>query len=350
MNNFDDLFELLKIPSPSYSEDEVSEYLKNRLESFNFKVFEDAFGNLIAKRGFEESLPTILLSMHMDTVENAVEAKPEVYNGYIRGDGNSALGLDDKVAIFALFEALNKVSSTLNLVININRCEEVGLMGSRNLDYSLLGKVDYAFILDATGKINTVIEQAPGKIINKAIFIGKKAHAGFEPEKGISAIMMASSAISKMKLLRIDEETTANIGSFKANGGTNVVCDRAEIVWEVRSRNKDKLNKIDENLKSVCLQSADEFAGKVLIEKINYYNPYKIDRDEKGVEFLKNRLNTQLNFTVTGGGSDCNNYREHGIMALVLAIGYNYPHSEKESIEISQLEKLIDLIVKLIKR
>ncbi len=44
---------------------------------------------------------------------------------------------------------------------------------------------------------------------------GKAAHAGVNPEDGISAIQVASRAISKMPLGRIDEETTANIGKFQ---------------------------------------------------------------------------------------------------------------------------------------
>ena len=54
---------------------------------------------------------------------------------------------------------------------------------------------------------------------------GKSAHAGVNPEDGISAIQVAAKAIAAMKLGRIDDETTANIGKFQGGSALNVVCD-----------------------------------------------------------------------------------------------------------------------------
>ena len=71
----------------------------------------------------------------------------------------------------------------------------------------------------------------------KATILGKTAHAGVAPEKGVSAITIAAKAISRMPLGRIDEETTANIGRFAGGQQTNIVCDHVEILAEARSLN-----------------------------------------------------------------------------------------------------------------
>ncbi|MFQ8777011.1 MAG: peptidase dimerization domain-containing protein [Roseburia sp.] len=81
----------------------------------------------------------------------------------------------------------------------------------------------------------------PGQIKIFATIIGKSSHA-VAPEEGISAIQVAAKGIAKMNLLRIDEETTCNIGTLKAEHATNIVPEKAEFVAEVRSRNLDKLN------------------------------------------------------------------------------------------------------------
>ena len=54
--------------------------------------------------------------------------------------------------------------------------------------------------------------------------------------------MVASKAIENMKLLRIDEETTANIGIVKGGIATNIVMPELEIVAEARSLSEEKLD------------------------------------------------------------------------------------------------------------
>src|SRR5699024_3302727 len=88
--------------------------------------------------------------------------------------------------------------------------------------------------------------------------------AGVSPEKGVSAITVAAKSIAKMKLGRIDEETTANVGYFKGGkeGQTNVVCDYVEIVAEARSLKKEKLIKITNEMRESFEQTASKFGGQ----------------------------------------------------------------------------------------
>ena len=53
--------------------------------------------------------------------------------------------------------------------------------------------------------------------------------------------MVASRAIENMNLLRIDEETTANIGIVKGGEATNIVMPELEIIAEARSLDEQKL-------------------------------------------------------------------------------------------------------------
>ena len=69
---------------------------------------------------------------------------------------------------------------------------------------------------------------APTQAKITIVIHGKSAHAGVNPEDGISAIQVAGKAIARMSLGRIDHETTANIGKFEGGGATNIVCDYRE--------------------------------------------------------------------------------------------------------------------------
>lgn len=54
----------------------------------------------------------------------------------------------------------------------------------------------------------------------KAVIYGRTAYAGLSPERGVSAIQIAARAIERMKLLRIDAETTANIHTISGGAAT----------------------------------------------------------------------------------------------------------------------------------
>src|SRR5699024_12504313 len=92
-----------------------------------------------------------------------------------------------------------------------------------------------------TRRSSDLIIAAPTQAKLNVIMKGKTAHAGLAPEKGISAITLASKAISKMSLGRIDQETTANIGSFQGGKQTKIGRAHVEIEAEVRSLVPEKM-------------------------------------------------------------------------------------------------------------
>ena len=59
-----------------------------------------------------------------------------------------------------------------------------------------------------------------------AEFEGLEAHAGIEPEAGRSAVLAACAAVAAMRLGRLDEETTANVGTIRGGTAMNVVAGR----------------------------------------------------------------------------------------------------------------------------
>ncbi len=76
-------------------------------------------GNLICTLKGTKDADTIYFTSHMDTVVPGKGVKPIVEDGYVKSDGTTILGADDKTGLAAMFEAIKvlkeKTSSTAPL-------------------------------------------------------------------------------------------------------------------------------------------------------------------------------------------------------------------------------------------
>ncbi len=182
--------------------------------------------------------------------------------------------------------------------------------------------------------------------------IGKTAHAGVAPEKGISAITLASKAIAKMNLGRLDEETTANIGRFEGGKATNIVCDEVHILAEARSIKEEKLHAQTQHMKETFETVAEENGGRAEVEVKVMYPGFSVTEADQVVqiamEAVKN-IGREPNLGVSGGGSDANIISGFGIPTVNLSVGYEEIHTTNERMPIEELEKLADLLVEVVK-
>ena len=206
--------DLVQIDSPSDEEEEVAQDLTRRLSELGFEVLRDAHGNLIAR---EEGENPLLLSAHMDTVEPGRGIKPRVEGDRIVSDGTTILGGDAKAGVAAILEGLESaIEDDLprrNIQLAFTRGEEIGLVGARNMDYSMITSNE-AVVFDGNGPVNKLTASSPTYVSFEVKVIGRSAHAGVEPEKGLSAIKIAAEIISELPQGRLDEETTFNVGTI----------------------------------------------------------------------------------------------------------------------------------------
>ena len=119
----------------------------------------------------------------------------------------------------------------------------------------------------------------PARIRWRSRCIGKKAHAGSEPEKGINAIVVAGAAIAAMPLGRIDFETTANIGIIQGGVATNIVPDEVYIKGEARSRDNVKLAAQTAAMAAAFQDAAERYGAHIDLKIKRAYSTFKLADD-----------------------------------------------------------------------
>lgn len=347
--------ELLAINSPSKKERKVRNYIVKHLRPLADKLRRDDAGkgfggncgNVVALfRGGNRGAPTVVLVAHMDTVTETGKLKIVNKKGVIRSDGTTILGADDKAGIAVMLELAHKLGKpslrkTLGDVeMLFSPAEEIGLFGVTHLDYSLItGKI--AYVLDSSDPVGFVTNSSPSSARIKVRVHGKTAHAGVEPEKGINAIVLASKAIARMRLGRLDDETTANIGVVSGGKATNIVPELATAEGECRSFSEAKLDRQIRHMEKCFVNAAKKGGGKVEVEVKKAFVTYNIDEKEPIMRAAKSaagQLGIKYKAVRSGGGSDANVLNRQGITSVVLGLGYKAPHTEKERIPINRLE------------
>lgn len=343
--------EIVALPCHGLQERPVFDLLKGKLETMGFTVEEDNAGELLggncgnlwaflpASEGCEKA-PCVLLSAHMDGVEPCGGTTVVQKDGVLYSDGTTILGGDDKSGVEAILEGIRLLleEGTAHGAIQIlfTICEEGGVNGSRCMDKSKL-RADVGYALDGEGAPGEIVIGAPGQKKYKIDIIGKTAHGGLEPEKGINSIMIAAKALADVQRYgRIDEETTCNIGIIGGGKATNIVPDLVTIEGDARSRNKEKLEAICSEIVDTIVNSAQKYGARAEAAVEHKYSSFSVAEDSEVVRLAKASC-AEHGFipaiTVTGGGSDANFFNAYGLPSVILGTGMSNVHTVDEFIK-----------------
>lgn len=353
---------LVSIDSPSYSEKEMGEYVKKRLISLGFSVFEDDSGKFFNGNcgniyGFKEGhvlLEPLLFCAHMDTVEPCNEKVAVIgTDGIIRSSGKTILGADDCSGIAAILEALQTIKdeniSHRPIEVLFTIAEEVYCKGVKKFDFSKI-KSKEAYILDLSGTVGAAAFKAPTILSFTITINGKSSHAGFAPENGIHSILAAANSISSIKMGRIDEETTVNIGIIEGGIATNIVPSQCIVRGEIRSYSHKKALDVSEDIKQNFINSTKKIGAEIDFNVEINCEAYENSLDHpviKRFEKASNELKLPTNLVETFGGSDNNILNKQGIHGLVIANAMNQCHSCDEYTTINELCNIAELTISL---
>ncbi|MHB8573931.1 MAG: M20/M25/M40 family metallo-hydrolase [Dehalococcoidia bacterium] len=335
--------ELVKIDSPSGQEAAMAERLIAILHELGADAERDAHGNVIASlTGHGEPL---LLSAHMDTVQPGEGIRPIVDGDTIRTDGTTVLGGDPKAGVSAIIEALRSLREDgvphRAVEVAFSRGEEVGLIGARNMDMERI-RARQALVFDGEGSVANITSEAPSHLTLDLHVTGRAAHAGVEPERGISALRIAAEFITAYPQGRHDEETTGNVGMMQGGSARNAVPEEAHVLAELRSRDPRKLqalrDRVDASVRA--LQQKYPEAKVELIEQ-DAYGGYKLGPGDPVLALATaalRQIGLKPRLLASGGGTDANVFTTKGIAGVVVGLGGEHFHTKQETLSIGNME------------
>ncbi|HMK93332.1 MAG TPA: M20/M25/M40 family metallo-hydrolase [Thermoleophilia bacterium] len=360
-----DLFvRLVEIPSPSGHERAVADFILAWLRQAGLEPTEDdtaratgaGSGNIVVRVPAAETPPgepgpaaPIVVGAHIDTVAVDGPIAAVVEDGVVRSATDTILGGDNKVAVTALLAVLRDLAQSppeVPVVAVLSASEEIGLKGAKALDVDGLG-ARAGFVFDASGPIGEVITRGPAQKTITAEFHGIAAHAGMTPESGRSAIAAASHAITSMRLGRIDELTTANIGLIEGGTANNIVPERCRIVGEARSHDPARLaSQVTHMIDAV--QLAAGVAGiDVETSVVDEYQAFALADDALPVRVAAQALRAlgvDPRFGPSGGGSDANVFNVRGLPSVNLSVGMEKVHTPDEYLPVARLDEAYRLL------
>ena len=360
-----DLFlELAAIPSPPGGERRVADAVLEALGELGLEADEDgagariggSAGNLLCR--IEPSNGAagtpIFLCAHLDTVPPEGPIEPVVEDGWVRNGAGTILGGDNKAAVAVIVEAAARIVREgrphAGIELLFTPKEEVGLLGAGAFDHTRL-HARAGYVYDQASPIGEIVLGAPTQRSLKVRFHGRPAHAGMAPEEGRSAIYAAAKAIADLRLGRIDEETTANVGLISGGTARNIVPEWCELEVELRSHDEVKLGDLLQETLDAIAFAAGVAECEVETQLEETYKGYRFRRDELPVRLAAQALERSgfaPRYALTGGGADANVFNERGLACVNLANGMIDIHTPDERIAVADLERMVDVTLALV--
>jgi tripeptide aminopeptidase len=369
-----DLFaELCAIPSPFGHERACADRVAAELRGLGLEVEEDGAGaevgagagNLLARMAGrnQPAAPdgarerSLLLCAHLDTVPHGnVAIEPVCEDGGWTNRHEAILGADNKAAVAVMLALAHRVAvegSPVGIELLFTVSEENALAGAKAFDVSRL-RSQFGYVMDHASPIGEIVVASPTYFRIEAEFHGKAAHAGIRPEDGRSAIEAAARAIAAMELGRLDDETTANVGTIEGGaGGTNVVADHCTVLAEARSISETRVEEVVaamvDHLHDAANTPRCECDLDVAVERLftGYRQPASAPQVLVAEEALRACGYTPTRI-LTGGGSDANAFEAAGFPCANLANGTERNHETTERVSVAALEGMLDVALALL--
>lgn len=299
--------------------------------------------------------PRVLLCAHLDTVPLLAPVEPVLVDGYWENANDGVLGADNKAALavmLALARHICREGSPVDVELLFTVCEETALAGARAFDASRLSS-DFGYVFDHASPIGEVVLDSPTHFRIEADFRGAAAHAGIRPEQGRSAILAAARAIAAMRLGRLDDETTVNVGTIAGGSAMNVVPERCSVVAEVRSLDEAHAETTVAEVVDRLHEAANlpECECDVDIAVQRTFSGFHLAATGPAVHVAEAALRScghEPVRIVSGGASDANALLADGVEVVNLANGTERNHEPGERVSVGALEGMLDVALALL--
>jgi glutamate carboxypeptidase len=353
--------QLVKQETPSNDKprlDAFADFLAQRLQDAGATVeilpAEKSGNHVRARFGPATGEKPALILCHYDTVwaVGSLETHPfRVEDGKAYGPG-----IFDMQASLMLSEYAARAVRDLSLqlprpvTILITSDEEVGSTTSRQLIEEEALRSAYVLVMESPlpGGILKTSRKGVGRF--DVEITGRAAHAGVEPERGISAIQELAYQILELHALTdMSKGTTVNVGVVQGGTVSNVVAPTAIAKIDVRAWTQDEADRLSRSI----LGLQPKLPGAT-VRVTGGWNRPPLERTATAELFAKTqvigrKLGLELDEGGTGGGSDGNFTGALGIPTLDgLGVPGHGAHADHEHIEVDQIAGRAALLVALL--
>jgi tripeptide aminopeptidase len=357
--------DLAALPSPPGEERAVADRVLEYLRSLGLEADEDdaamrlagSTGNILSRIGSSDGSNGVPLFFcaHLDTVLPEGPIEPVVgEDAIVRNGAGTILGADNKAAVAVMLEAAARLLEDgrphAGFELLFTPMEEVGLRGALEFDEQrLAARVGYTY--DHAGPIGEIVVAAPHQRKLNVTFHGRAAHAGMYPEEGRSAIAAASRAVADLRLGRLDDETTANVGVIEGGTARNVVPEHCSFLAEARSLDERKLADLVQEMLETFTFAAGVAECEVEAQVESAARGYRFGRADRQVRLAAaalERTGHEPRYAYSGGGADANVFIERGLECANLANAMVDIHTPDERIAVEDLEAMVDVTLALV--
>lgn len=337
------------IDNETEHEEKIVEYIQNLLKKNKISSKTDKLKNLFFKvRGKGEP---ILLCTHTDSVPPATNKKPKFYKGRFTSDGNTVLSADSLAGVVAILHTVKLLKKHKiphrPLEVLFTSQEEISGIGASNFDFTQV-KSKEAILPDLAKPVGYVITSAPTKYTFELVFHGVSGHIR-NIEQSLSAIKVMADFLQTFSIGKVDRYTILNIGIIQGGTAINIIPDKVIMQGEIRSFRDENCAKYITKIQN-RIEHAEK---KFLLTKVDFKyekvrSGYAIDPNSPFLEKYKKIIKSKrLSFRTEEslGVSDASILNAKGISTLLAGIGQKNPHTVRESIDLDQIVKMIEVLI-----
>lgn len=331
----------------------TEELLAARLAALGAEVARHPGGHLEARLG-RGARPALLLC-HYDTVwpRGTAAARP------LRIEGGVAFGpgvFDMRGGIAAALEAARSLSESGRLrrplTLLLTADEESGSRTSRDLIVDRGRRAAFALVPEPPLPGGRLKSARKGVLTYELRVRGRAAHAGLDPERGVSAVHELLSLLERVRAVADPEAgTTVNVGVIAGGQRASMVAAEAFAAVDVRVWTEEERQRVEDAFASLGASGEAELSVLLADRRPPMERTPAIAQALERARALAATLGIELEDGPAGGGSDGSFLAALGLPVLDgLGPDGGGAHAEDEHILLASLEERAALMALLIER
>lgn len=363
MDKFEILKKLVSFRTDG-NEQNINECLKYVEKVFNdygwktelIKNNEDNKLNLVAVLNgeLENITDGLLLAGHIDTVQTNLQAwTSNPFDVTKIEDNLYGLGIADMksftAAIISNLEEIKKLKLKKPLIFTLTNDEETVMFSiNRVVEYFKTKNIRPSFSIIGEPSSMIASNSNKGFYEFETIINGVACHSS-NPQLGTNAIYIMSKFITFLEnLSKQFKSTTINVGLINGGRMCNIVADKCDIRWDVRTASRNDLKQITEKAKEFLMNLMMDYKNATFSNEIVFQIPVFEKRDNEISDMILEKYS--LEERPYAASTEAGFYQELGIDCMVFGCGdIEDAHAINEKININKYSDYCDLMLSFIK-